>query len=117
MKTIDQNNIQTSDSWLENGLDEFGKVENFTIGLDKLVTLCESKTLEYISREMRKKINKTPCEFMNELRLEYAAKQLVETNKQIISISLDSGYNSLSYFNRIFKKEFGMTPNQYRRGK
>lgn len=47
-------------------------------------------------------------------RLKYAAEQLLSTDNSIISISLDAGFRNVSYFSRAFKKQFGMTPGQYR---
>ena len=43
-----------------------------------------------------------------------AAARLIETDEQIIEIAIDTGFNNISYFNRIFKKRFGVTPKEYR---
>lgn len=48
------------------------------------------------------------------LRLQYAKHQIVSTNIPIAEISIESGFNSLSVFNRFFKKETGYSPSEYR---
>lgn len=53
-------------------------------------------------------------EYVNEYRLSEAAKLLLHTNDTILSIASKAGYDNLSYFNRSFKKKYGVTPGQYR---
>ncbi|MCP4137762.1 MAG: helix-turn-helix transcriptional regulator [bacterium] len=58
-----------------------------------------------------KKIN----DYINELRIEQAAKELRETNRKIIEIAFSTGFESLATFNRIFLKITGQTPSEYRK--
>ncbi|WP_242871169.1 helix-turn-helix domain-containing protein [Pseudobutyrivibrio sp. YE44] len=44
-----------------------------------------------------------------------AAYLLTNTELPVTDISADVGYNNFSYFYKIFKKEFGMTPKEYRK--
>lgn len=53
--------------------------------------------------------------FANKLRIEKAKEMLISTNKTIIEISLDIGYNNDQSFNRYFKKFEGITPGEYRK--
>jgi AraC-like DNA-binding protein len=39
----------------------------------------------------------------------------VTTNERVVSIAHDSGFDSLSRFNRAFKQLAGMTPREYRK--
>lgn len=69
--------------------------------------------------QLRNLINRTLghrnfTDFLNEYRLSFVKKQLVETDLPILSIALDAGYKSISPFNRAFKNKFGITPSQYR---
>ena len=56
-----------------------------------------------------------PNEYLNEKRLEYAKKQLQETEAAIISIAGDIGFESLSAFYAFFKKRTNITPGEFRR--
>ena len=60
-------------------------------------------------------MNMTCIEYMNQYRLEMASRQLAGTELPITSIALESGFNNISYFNRVFKKKFGVTPKEYRK--
>lgn len=43
-------------------------------------------------------------QYLNDYRLEVAAKLLTTTSDDIINISVNTGFDNLSYFNRCFKK-------------
>jgi AraC-like DNA-binding protein len=52
---------------------------------------------------------------LNELRLRQAAELLAHSGERRISqIAFDCGFNDLSYFNRSFRRRFGLTPTAAR---
>ena len=51
---------------------------------------------------------------LNELRLGKAARLLAMTANRISDIASESGFNDLSYFNRSFRRRFGLTPTAAR---
>jgi AraC-like DNA-binding protein len=53
-------------------------------------------------------------EYIIDLRLGYATRQLLDTTKSISEISFDCGFNNLSNFNRIFKRKKGCSPSEFR---
>lgn len=54
-------------------------------------------------------------QYLNHYRLTMAARLLVSTEDSILTIASSSGFDNLSYFNRLFRREFQMTPKQYRK--
>lgn len=52
--------------------------------------------------------------FLNEIRIGYACKLLLEEKQNISQICFDCGFNNMSNFNRQFKKITGKSPLQYR---
>lgn len=50
------------------------------------------------------------------MRIGRAKKLLKESDMKIYQVALDTGYRDVKYFNRVFKKETGITPIQYREG-
>lgn len=55
-------------------------------------------------------------EFMNGIRLQAACRELLETDRTVLEISLDCGFNQISFFNRLFKREKGCSPSGFRKG-
>jgi YesN/AraC family two-component response regulator len=68
-----------------------------------------------MSHFLRKKTGKNFTELLLELRINYACKLLLETDKPVAVISGESGFRNLSYFNRIFKTFKHTTPLAFRR--
>lgn len=52
--------------------------------------------------------------YLNSYRLTMAARLLLQSDDTVLSIASKVGFDNLSYFNRAFKKQFGMTPSRYR---
>lgn len=87
--------------------------ENFIEGLPAMWRLS-AKSEEHVSRACRRFLHRTPTEFVNELRLEHAAREILRTDAKIITICGESGFDSLSYFYRRFKQRYGLTPRELR---
>ena len=66
-------------------------------------------------RLFHKYTGKSPIDFLNNYRLQMSAEKLVTTSEQITEITYACGFGQPSYFNRLFLKEYNMTPNQYRK--
>lgn len=71
----------------------------------------------YLSKCFHKIFAMSFTAFLNSYRLDMALSMLVETNKDITEIALESGFQSIRNFNEVFKARTGITPAQYRRGR
>lgn len=69
----------------------------------------------YISKLFKDETGQTFVSYVRQLRLSYVKKQLMETDKQVKDIILDTGYVDVANFVRTFRQEEGVTPLQYRR--
>ena len=65
-------------------------------------------------RKLQSILGISPHEFILSIRLKRAAQLLKDTQYNISEISDMVGFNTIRYFNRYFKDEFGVTPTQYR---
>jgi len=63
----------------------------------------------------KKSTKKTYIEFLNEVRIGYACKQLMDTQMTVEQICYDSGYSTLANFNKQFIKVKKITPSKYRK--
>ena len=69
----------------------------------------------YFSYIFKMITGKNYIEYLNELRIQHAMTLLKTTDLSVTEISMSSGFNHLSHFNRMFKKYVGLTPSSYRK--
>ncbi|WP_419783331.1 helix-turn-helix transcriptional regulator [Maridesulfovibrio sp.] len=86
---------------------------NKNISLGDMAELS-GRSLSTFKREFSRTFNTTPAKWIRERRLSWAAQLLRNSNKNITEITYDSGYDSLSHFSSLFRKQYGMTPREYR---
>jgi len=67
------------------------------------------------SRFFSLRTRKTFSEFIKELRLQKAARLLIESEMTITQVCFDCGYNNISNFNRQFLDHYEMNPAKYRK--
>lgn len=68
----------------------------------------------YIHRVVKNSTSLTVKEYINRLRLRHAAHEIACTDNSFALISRSCGFQSVSYFYRVFKKYYEMTPTAYR---
>ena len=71
-------------------------------------------TPSYLSRCFSQCYGITITDFIAKVRIEHAKRLLITTNASIGSISLNVGYDDANYFTRVFKKNTGFSPKDYR---
>ncbi len=68
------------------------------------------------SRLFRQYTSLSPISFLNKHRLELSRELLRSTNESVASVAVNCGFADQSYFNRLFSREYGITPLAYRKG-
>ena len=68
----------------------------------------------HLAQSFRKYRNTTVGNYLREIRLENAKKDLLATKKSLSEIALNNGFSDQSHFSRLFKQKFGVTPSQFR---
>ena len=87
---------------------------NFTVEkLCKQVFMSHSQ----LHRKLEALTGCSPNKFIRMIRLNKAKELLSNTTDSIASIALDCGYNDPGYFARVFKQDYGVTPQEWRMGK
>ncbi|MEE6729850.1 helix-turn-helix domain-containing protein [Pediococcus pentosaceus] len=69
----------------------------------------------YLSRFFKKKLNRGFLSYLNDVRLYHTVADLVNTDDSITDIAMKNGFNSISGFNQLFKKNYAMSPKNYRK--
>lgn len=82
------------------------------IELEELASIA-NMTATSLCRFFKQSTRKTISCFINEVRIGYSCKLLIEGKLSISEICFHCGYNNLSYFNRQFKKIIGKSPSLY----
>ena len=90
--------------------------ENYheAVSVPELANLCGFSEYHFM-RFFKKHMNMTCVEYLNQYRMDMASRQLSATNLPVTTIALENGFNNISYFNRVFKKQFGSTPKEFRK--
>lgn len=64
-------------------------------------------------KKLKALTNLSTTEFIRSIKLKRAASLIKQQSGRIEEIAFDVGFNDVSYFNRCFKKQFGVTPKEY----
>lgn len=68
-----------------------------------------------LQSEFKKMVNKSPIQYLTQIRMKIATTLLKDTLIPISDICDRVGFNDMSYFIRVFKKELAITPAEYRK--
>ncbi len=77
----------------------------------ELIFLTESNFCKFF----KKAVGKTFSDYLNEIRINEAARLLLQTDQSVAQIANDCGFETLSYFNRVFLRKKGSSPTAYRK--
>ena len=59
-------------------------------------------------------VGEPPLRYLSRLRIDAAARRLRSSDDKLSAVAAEAGYESVSAFNRAFKRQVGMTPGEYR---
>jgi AraC family cel operon transcriptional repressor len=101
-------------NWLQHACEEVRRPDVFAQGVAGMVRAA-GRSAEHLARTMRAVLGTTPSAYLNQVRMEYAARELRSTSRPIVDIILDCGLANLSHFYALFRAAHGTTPHVYRR--
>ena len=83
------------------------------ISIDRAAAACGCSASHFM-RWFKAMTAQSFTAFLNEHRLNAAAAALRAGDDTVLAIAESCGFENLSYFNRMFKRKFGLTPREYR---
>lgn len=111
-QAIPQNTI--SAHWrFQKIISEMPDLELINYTPEQLAALCGCSP-RHFNRLFHAQFGESPRARQTELRLLKARQLLASTNARISQVALDSGYRSVSLFNALFKRRFGISPTDWR---
>lgn len=132
---LDEDIIKSSIAALVSAVNKLAKEQHITVGREEriveIITFIQKNyvdvTLEtlseyfhlskpYLSKYIKEKAGMTFQEAVKEERMKRACVLLKETSHTVETIAAEVGYENVEHFNRLFKRTYGMTPMQYRKG-
>ncbi|MGJ8622655.1 MAG: AraC family transcriptional regulator [Yoonia sp.] len=72
------------------------------------------KAHAHVSRMMRRHLGQTPSDYINAIRMDYAARALATDSDAVTQIAADIGIPNMSHFHKLFRATYDITPLQYR---
>ncbi|MGD8106731.1 transcriptional regulator ChbR [Pantoea sp. FN0302] len=101
--------------WLETTVEKMHDKAWFGDNALANMVAISGKSQEYLNRATQRYYGKTPMQIINEIRIDFAKKQLEITNYSVTDIAFESGYSSPSLFIKNFKRLTSFTPKHYRK--
>lgn len=83
------------------------------LSLDELARLCHM-SLSTFKRKFRETYSESPKKYITRLKIEQATNLLKVQNNRISDIVFQTGFDSISTFNRAFKAQTGKSPTEFR---
>lgn len=69
----------------------------------------------HFTRLFKRFTAKSPIDYVISIRLSKAVEMLTDTDEKLINVAIENGFNSMSYFIRMFNAYFGCSPSKYRK--
>ncbi|NMA94966.1 MAG: AraC family transcriptional regulator [Clostridiales bacterium] len=91
---------------------ETNYTEDITMDDIVKVSMLSQSYFSYLFKSITRK---TFIEYLNGIRISKAMELLKTTDKRVLDICMEVGFNNVNHFNRLFKQNTGISPMQYRK--
>lgn len=103
----------TLPDWLGKACKAAQSPEVFQAGAAGLVAQT-GRAHPHVARTMRQHLNQSPSEFINAIRMDFAARALTSDTEPVSEIARTCGIPNMAHFHKLFRAQHGVTPLQYR---
>lgn len=70
---------------------------------------------QYLAKRFKEEYNTTIIHYLTHLRMEKASSLLIHTDLSIQDVAIESGFEELNYFGKVFRKHYNLSPTSYRK--
>jgi len=109
----EQRPLACGPSWLQRVKEKIHDDFSARVTLDELASDAAVHPV-HLAATFRRFYGTTVGSYLRRLRIEYACRELVESNASLADIALAAGFADQSHFGRTFKRAMRMTPAEYR---
>ena len=100
--------------WLRRALRDVHEPRFFRDGAGGLVAAA-GRSHGHVARAMQRHLGRTASDYVNEVRMTYAARLLASGDAGITEIAADCGIENLSHFHKLFRARFRQSPGAWRK--
>ncbi|RGZ01185.1 AraC family transcriptional regulator [Clostridium sp. AM58-1XD] len=111
---IQNNDILTIDNRIYQAISYLNKNISEPLQLEDLAAVS-GYSLSRFKVKFKQEVGITPAEYITLQKLEYAKRELAETDVSITDLAYSLGFSSSNYFSSVFKKFLDCTPKDYRK--
>ena len=107
--------VSNRQEFIMDGIKEYIEI-NFKedLPLDKLAKIIGMNKFDF-SKIFKGRFGKSYLSYLNDVRIEKAAELLKNDELSVTDVVFFVGYKSVEHFDRLFKKQYGMSPRDYRK--
>ncbi len=106
-------NNEIDKAFLEKAIDYvIDNIQDPQLGVDSIASLFNLSRMQ-VYRKIKALSGKSVVEFIRMVRVKQALKLMDSHQYNLSEIAYQTGFNSSSYFTRVFKDEYGKTPSEY----
>jgi AraC-like DNA-binding protein/quercetin dioxygenase-like cupin family protein len=84
-----------------------------SFSLEQLSRLCGMSVSSFTAK-FREITSMSMLDYRQSVQIKHACDLLETTNKKVLDIALETGFNDISFFNKVFRRHTGLPPNGYR---
>ncbi|MCM1306966.1 MAG: AraC family transcriptional regulator [Butyrivibrio sp.] len=84
------------------------------ISIDEISGICGFSSSHFM-KFFKNTMGCSFIDYLNDYRLSMASRMLISSEDTVLSVAADCGYYNLSYFNRLFKRKYKVTPSEFRK--
>jgi AraC family transcriptional regulator len=113
-RSLDSHGSHGRPRWLKRVIETIDARFQETLSLQELASEVSVHPV-HLARQFRKYMGTSIGEFVRIRRVDFARRELSETDKPLVDIALESGFAQQAHFTTVFKRIAGTTPSQYRK--